>query len=160
MGRVCAWIGAQPFAVEIAESAWLFPIIESIHVLALALVVGSIAMVDLRLLGVVAVRTRVTERINHLLPYTWAAFTAAVVSGGLLFSSQAATYCANIHFQLKLGFLALAGINMAVFHLAGYRDVAKWDSDIKPPGSARIAGGVSLSLWVAIVCFGRWIGFD
>ncbi len=157
---LCAWLGTLPLSQEIAESPWMFPTIESVHVIAIALVVGSIAVVDLRLLGFKSAHFKVTERVNHLLPFTWVAFAVALISGGLMFLSQAKTYCGNIHFRLKLVALALAGVNMIAFHVLGYRDVARWDSSAKTPPAAKFAGSVSLTLWVSIVCLGRWIGFD
>ena len=154
----CVWLQAQPFAVTIAESLWLFPALESLHVIALTLVVGSIAMVDLRLLGL---RTgpRVSALLTHLLPFTWSAFAASVVTGLLLFSSQATTYYANVPFRVKLLLLAIAGVNMAAFHTFSYRDVARWDDSRKPPWSAQVAGAVSLGIWASIVFLGRWIAF-
>lgn len=154
----CAWLESQSVAVAIAQSSWLFPAVESLHVIALTLVVGSIAMLDLRLLGL-RTSPRVTELAAHLLPFTWSAFAAAVVTGLVLFSSQATVYYDNVPFRLKLVLLAAAGLNMAVFHAFSFREVARWDQAARPRLSARLAGGLSLSLWTGIVFLGRWIAF-
>ena len=146
-------------ATEIRENEYAFPSIESVHVLAIAIVVGSIAIVDLRLLGL-ASRERPVSRISaDVLPVTWTAFALAAVSGVLMFMSNAPTYSHNAYFRGKLILLALAGINMAVFQAFAYRGVASWDTARRTPLAARIAAACSLSLWVLIVAAGRWIGF-
>jgi hypothetical protein len=147
-----------PFPTEIRESAWLFPTIETVHVLALVLVVGSIAFLDLRLLGWTSRPRRITDLIAETLPWTWSAFAVAATSGALMFSSKAVTYYSNIPFRLKMLCLMLAGFNMIWFHHVSLRRVGGWDHGA-PPASARIAGGLSMLLWITIVGAGRWIGF-
>ena len=147
-----------PFAVAIAESTWLFPFFETTHVMALTLVVGSVAMMDLRLLGVGNRNRRITELTAAMLPWAWTAFAVAATCGVLLFSSKASTYYMNIPFRIKMVCLAFAGVNMLVFHSVTARGIASWD-DGTPVRAARLAGVVSLSLWVVIVATGRWIGF-
>lgn len=152
-------IEALPLAKAIAGGV-LFPWIESVHVLAAATVVGTVAMVDLRLLGFRAGERGVRRLIAEVLPYTWAAFGLAALTGLLLFSSSATTYAVNLWFQLKFGLLLVAGVNMAWFHLLPYRTVHLWDELIRPPTRARIAGFLSLSIWIGVVACGRWIGFS
>jgi hypothetical protein len=146
-------------ASAIGESVWLFPTIETIHVLALSLVVGSIAIVDLRLLGWASARRAVSSIAHEVLPWTWAAFVVALISGALLFSSKAVQYYNNIPFRIKIALLLAAGLNMLWFQLRTYRDVALWDAAAKPPAGARWAGSFSLVFWVGVVAAGRWIGF-
>lgn len=93
-----------------------------------------------------------------MLPWAWTAFALAVVCGFLLFASKAATYYENVPFQIKMVCLGLAGLNMLVFHLVTARRMAVWDQE-DPPGQVKVAGLISLTLWVAIVAAGRWIGF-
>ncbi len=148
-----------PFALVIAENAWLFPTIETFHVLALAIVVGSISMIDLRLLGIAHRKHAVTHLSHDVLPWTWAGFVVAVASGALMFSAKAVDYWDNPFFRIKLGLLLAAGINMAIFHLFTWRSVADWDQTASAPRAARIAGLVSLLFWIGVVICGRWIGF-
>lgn len=154
-----AALEAAPFAVAIAESPWLFPAIEVVHVIAIVLVVGSIAMLDLRLLGVSSRDQGVMELANETLPWTWVAFALALCSGLLMFASAATRYFDNIPFRVKMLLLMLAGINMAIFHLSAYRSVHQWNNQLPTPTAARIAGTLSLGFWVGVVFFGRWIGF-
>jgi uncharacterized membrane protein len=147
------------FATAIREGSVLFPWIECVHVLALTLVIGSIAVVDLRLIGVTSRDRAVTDVTRAVLPVTWIAFVCAVITGVLMFSSNATTYGVNIYFRVKMALIVLAGINMAVYHLAVNRGAQSWRTARDTPTRARIVGGVSLCLWLAIVAAGRWIGF-
>ena len=146
-------------ADAIRENDNLFPLIESLHVLAISLVVGSIVAVDLRLLGLAWVTRPVSRVSGGILPLTWCAFFAAVVSGALLWSSNATRYLANGYFLAKMILIALAGVNMLAFHFIGARDQRRWDHDTRLPLAARFAGGLSLLLWIAVITCGRWIGF-
>ncbi len=150
---------AAPFAVQIRENDVAFPWIESVHVLAITLVVGSIAVVDLRLLGF-ASRDRSVSRLSaDVLPVTWAAFAVAAASGFLLFASNAPKYFDNPYFRGKLVLLVLAGINMLVFQRIVGRGQPGWDAAGSTPRAARVAAALSLVLWALVVTCGRWIGF-
>jgi len=146
-------------ANRIREDELLFPLIESIHVVAICLVVGSILVVDLRLLGLASVRRSVSRVTSGTLPVTWGAFAVAVVSGGLLFISNATNYLANDYFVAKIFLIGAAGLNMAIFHVISARHLPRWENEASPPLSARLAGGLSILLWVSVVACGRWIGF-
>jgi hypothetical protein len=143
----------------VRENDLLFPFIESVHVLAVCLVVGSIAAVDLRLLGFASVDRPVGRLMRSILPITVGAFGLALAAGSLLFISHASKYLENRFFIAKITLIALAGVNMAVFHLIGARNLDHWENDALPPLFARVAGGLSLFLWVSVVACGRWIGF-
>jgi hypothetical protein len=156
--KTIAWLQAQPFATEVRESEWLFPTIETVHVLALVIVIGSIFTVDLRLLGLTSRSRAFSAVAREMLPWTWAAFAVASTAGLALFSSKAVTYAANLPFRMKMLLLLLAGFNMTVFQLVGSRRLESWDSG-KPPAVAKFAGGASLLLWTGVVATGRWIGF-
>jgi hypothetical protein len=129
-----------------------------VHVFALVFVVGTIMTVDLRLMGITNRDRPFGQLAATMLPWTWTAFGVAATAGLLMFSSKALTYYANIPFRVKMLCLLLAGINMAVFHLFGTRQLESWDLK-RPPIAARFAGGASLLLWTTIVAAGRWIGF-
>lgn len=146
-------------ATAIREVSILFPALESLHVIAVTLVVGTIAVVDLRLLGLASHRRSANRLINELLPFTWGAFALAVITGSLLFTSKSVDYAANVAFLAKLVVLFLAGLNMVVFHLGVHRRIASWDLAPTPPLAARAAGLFSLMLWATVIVLGRWIGF-
>ena len=143
----------------IAESTWMFPTIETIHVMALVTVIGTIALVDLRLVGVRGHALRVSQLAKDTLPLTWGAFVLAVITGSLLFISKATSYVINPYFLAKMVCLLLAGFNMMYFHLTTWRTVDHWEQDPTFPFEAKIAGWLSLIFWVLVVFFGRAIGF-
>jgi hypothetical protein len=152
------WLEHRPFAIAIAESTWLFPITETVHVLALTVVIGAVAMMDLRLLGVGHKDRPVSDVIASSLPWAWSAFAVAFIAGSMMFCSKAVSYAANVPFRIKIVCLLLAAINMLVFHLFTARQMASWDQGA-PPLGARLAAAFSLILWVVIAATGRWIGF-
>jgi hypothetical protein len=156
------WIQNLPLAGamrgDIEGSEWLFPIVETIHVLTLTIVFGSIVMVDLRLLGVTGHGTSISRLTDETLPWTWTAWILSAITGTMLFMSKAVTYYGNFQFRMKFVFMALAAVNMLIFHFGAYRKVAQWDTAV-PPNSARIAGALSIAFWVTVIFFGRWVGF-
>jgi hypothetical protein len=146
-------------ASAIREGETLFPWIECVHVLALTLVIGSIAVVDLRLLGLRSRDRSVLETTAEALPITWTAFAFALLTGGLMFASNAVTYAHNSFFQAKIALIACAGLNMLGYHLLVGRSAASWHTATLTPLRARLVGGISLALWIAVAACGRWIGF-
>jgi hypothetical protein len=153
-----AWPLAAAVRGDTPGTEWFFPIIETFHVMALTIVVGSIAMVDLRLLGIASRNSSVSHLSAEILPWTWTAWCVAAVLGTLLFISNASTYAANPQFQLKFVCMGLAAVNMLAFQFGAYRHVSRWDTG-KTPASAKLAGALSLTFWIGVVFFGRWTGF-
>jgi len=147
------------FGTTIAESTWMFPTIETVHVIALVTVLGMIAIVDLRLIGVSSRQLAVTKLSNDTLPWVWGAFGLAAITGGLLFVSKASSYVANPYFLWKLVMLTCAGLNMMYFNFFTSRTVEHWDLDPSVPFAAKLAGGLSLVFWLLVLFFGRAIGF-
>jgi len=158
LAAIESWPISAALRGETPGTEWLFPIVETLHVMALTLVFGSIAMIDLRLLGIASRNSAVSRLSNEVLPWTWTAWCVAAVFGTLMFIAKAGTYAGNLQFQLKFICMGLAALNMLVFKFGAYRQVARWDSG-EPPMSAKVAGALSLSLWIGVVFFGRWVGF-
>jgi hypothetical protein len=156
---VIAYFEGSGLADNIRENDNLFPLIESIHVVALCLVVGSIFMLDLRLLGLASTNRPVGRLIHAILPVTWGAFAIAVITGFLMFVSNATKYLANDFFVAKMCLLGVAGLNMIIFHVISTRDLPQWEKQASPPLRARLAGAFSILFWISIVACGRWIGF-
>ena len=135
------------------------PIVEAAHVLAIATVFGTILVVDLRLLGFAGMQRNYRLLSREMLPKTWMAFVAAVITGVVMFAPNAITYYGNTAFRLKMLALVLAGLNMAAFHLIPWKTVSHWDAGTPTPVAARVAGGLSLALWIGVIAAGRWIAF-
>jgi hypothetical protein len=146
-------------ADNIRENDLLFPLIESVHVVSICLVVGSILVVDLRLLGLASLDRSVSRVTRGILPLTWFAFAVAVASGSLMFISNATKYLENGYFITKLLLIGAAGLNMVIFHAISARNQPQWENKARLPFPARLAGGLSILLWISVVACGRWIGF-
>ena len=158
--EVCRWLGSTHGSIALHESIWVYPIVESVHVLTLTLFLGLAVIVDLRLLGASLSATPVSQVMRRLGPWMLAGFTVMVVSGTLLFYAAPVRTYSNIFFRLKMTFLLLAGLNVAVFHFTTSRTMSQWDLDSRPPIRARLAGAVSLGLWAAIAVCGRMIAYN
>lgn len=154
-----SWIQHTGLGAAIRESTSLFPWLESIHVLAITTVVGTIAIVDLRLVGLTSRERPVSELMAEILPYTRAAFALAVLTGSLLFASHASEYMHKTPFVAKLILLCIALLNIGVFHMLTTRDIHTWDTVRAPPAAVKLAGAVSLAVWIGVVACGRWTGF-
>jgi hypothetical protein len=156
----CEWLANTPGSIALHESIYVYPVIESIHVLTLCLFLGLAAMLDLRLLGITMRETPVSEMADRLLPWTIAGFVVMVISGAFLFYGIPVRTYQNIFFRIKVVLLVLSGVNAFVFHSTIYRKVAEWNLDTVPPIRARLAGGLSLLFWASIVVAGRMIAYN
>jgi hypothetical protein len=154
-----AYFEDSAIAESIREGDALFPFIESVHVVAICLVVGSIFVMDLRLLGLASLHRPVGRLAGAILPVTWSAFALAATSGSLLFISNATKYLGNGYFAAKMFLIFAAGLNMIIFHAISARDLRQWEKEPLPPLRARLAGALSILLWIAVVACGRLIGF-
>lgn len=154
-----AAIEATPIATWVRTGLNVLPFINVAHIVAVALVFGTIFMVDMRLIGLQSVTRPVTRVARDLLKWTWVGFGIAAVTGLLMFSANATTFYINTQFQLKMVVLVLAGLNMVVFELITARSIADWDTQRITPNAARFAGVASILLWVSVIVLGRWIGY-
>ncbi|MBO9601941.1 MAG: hypothetical protein J7496_05475 [Novosphingobium sp.] len=154
------WQGleASAFGDYVAESTWAFPTLESLHVMSFVTVLGSLLVVDLRILGIGWKDVRLTTLSHETLRITWIGFVCAAITGLMLFCSKATSYVINPYFKLKLVMLAFAGINMVVFQFVTWKSVAGWDLG-KVPTAAKVSATLSLLAWICVVFFGRAIGF-
>ena len=154
-----ASLESSSLATGIRDSLYLFPLIESLHVLGLAMVFGTIAIIDLRLLGIASIRRPFTRITSDIMKWTWAAFVWTATTGMLMFITNANVYYHNFFFRTKIVLLALAGMNMVIFELTSGRTVHRWHKDAAAPLAGRTAAVLSLLLWITIIVMGRWIGF-
>jgi len=145
-------------ATTIRNSAYLFPFLEAAHVMALSLVFGTVTVVDLRLLGVASKDRSAVRVSDELLKWTWGAFALVVLTGVVMFTTNARVYAHNTAFLIKMALLAVAGLNMLTFHFTAARNMNRWDRQAAPP-IGKAAAALSLCLWIGIVFAGRVIGF-
>ena len=150
---------ASGLATKIRDSVFLFPMIESTHVIGLALVFGTIAIIDLRLLGIASTQRSFQRMASDILKWTWGAFALTALTGSLMFISNASVYYHNFYFRTKMLLLALTGINMLFFELTAGRTIHKWDQAPSAPRAGKAVAALSLAMWIGIICVGRLIGF-
>jgi len=152
-------IEASGLATGIRDALWLFPLIESTHVIGLSLVFGTILIIDLRLLGVASTRRSFQQMASDILKWTWAAFALTVLTGSLMFITNARVYYHNSFFRTKMVLLVLSGINMLVFELTAGRTIHSWEKGPSTPRSGKAAAALSLAMWIGIIIMGRLVGF-
>lgn len=153
-----AWLDSTALAVAMRSSTWMYPIVEIVHIVGFSVLVGSVAMFDLRVLGF-ARSVPVKELGRLLLPWALASLLLIVPAGLMMFSAHPQELMANKAFQLKLLLIGLAGINAAGFHAGAYRSAKAWNTQAKAPAPARAHAIVSLTLWIAVISCGRLLAY-
>jgi hypothetical protein len=141
---------------------WLYPSVETMHIVGIGLLFGSIAVLDLRLLGFN--RSMSAKKLaGHVLPWTLASFLLIIPSGLLMFTAHATEFIDSEVFILKMCLIMAAGVNALLFHTITFRTADVWDSEemrrLPPPPSARAAGAISLLLWVSVIACGRLLAY-
>ena len=154
------WLAETPWSVDLHESQYAYPLIESVHVWTLCLFVGLTIVLDLRLTGLTFRTVPVSEVVRRILPWQIVGFIVMVISGVLLFYAIPIRSYQNIFFRVKMILLIVAGLNVWFFNSGVYRRIQSWDADPIPPPRARLAGFASLALWVLIIFCGRMIAYN
>jgi len=162
IAAVAGQLAASPFAVWLRASAWAYPACEMLHLAGMALLFGSIVVVDLRLAGL-GRQLPVTLLLRHALPATLAGFLVILLSGALLFVAHADDLIGNRAFVAKLGLIVLGVANAAWFHAGPYRTLhagsSGWETLRPPPPVARTCAVLSLVTWMLVICAGRLIAY-
>ena len=156
----CEWLARTEWSIALHESLYVYPWVETPHVVALLLFVGSVTFVDLRLLGWVFREVPVSEVTARLMPWTIGGFVIVATTGALLFYAIPVRTYLSIFFRIKLIVLVIAGANTMIFHRHVTRDTLAWNHDPSPPFRARITGAVSLLSWATIIVMGRMIAYN
>lgn len=155
----CEWLNETSSSIFLRESTWAYPIIGTIHILAIALFGGMVAMSDLRLLGLAMRREPVSEVVSRFRSWESVGFVIIVVSGVLLFWSEPVLCYKSLSFWIKMFLMLLVGVNALIFRATVYRNIARLDDSPITPGGTRLAAGISLTLWISLVLTGRGIAF-
>ncbi len=143
----------------ISRSIWVFPAIEMLHMFGIVALVGATSILDLRLMGLMLREEPVTKLAHTTLRWAWIGATMMIVTGGLMFVSEATKCYTSYAFRVKMVMMLLAGINALVFHTFSFRNVNRWEVG-GTPLTAKFAGACSILLWFGIVGAGRWIAFS
>ena len=159
IAAILQWLEASALATRIRESLYFFPFLESIHVIGLALVFGTLGVIDLRLLGIASSERPFKRMASDILKWTWIAFGLTALTGSLMFITNAGVYYHNFYFRAKMALLVLAAINMLSFELTLGRSVHRWDKATAAPPAGRAVAIFSLLIWISVIFAGRLIGF-
>ena len=154
------WLAATPSSTALRESHYLYLAVLATHVLTLTVFLGTAIIVDLRLLGLVMTRVPVSQILSRLVPWTTGGFVVMATSGSLMFYASPTDKYVNLFFRTKMVMLVLAGVAVWTFFRTVNRSIDRWDRDPVPPASARLAGGLTLLLWIAILAAGRLIPYQ
>src|ERR1019366_9182693 len=153
------FIQQTAFFTELRGSGYVYPVILSLHMVAIALFGGMILMTDMRLLGLAMRKYPIADLIDQLRVPKRYGFLIVAVCGLLMLGCKAEEYYYNAFLRAKLALLILAAVHGLVFRGSVYNKAAEFDRDGRVPGSAKLAAGLSLLLWIAIACMGRGIGY-
>jgi hypothetical protein len=141
---------------------WLYPSIETVHLVGIGLLFGSIAVFDLRLLGF-SRGISVKQLARHVLPWSAAAFVLIIPSGLLMFTAHATELIDSEVFVLKMLLIMAGGLNAALFHTITFRTADVWDTEemrkLPPPPSVRAFAAISLLLWISVIACGRLLAY-
>jgi hypothetical protein len=149
------WFANTWISGVISDSKWLFPAIEGVHIVALALLVGAIFILDLRLLGLVLPTKPLPHLARELAPWILSSLIIILSTGLLLFASEAMKAYTSGPFQVKMILLFTA----IVFHFTIFRILTRADDGVFRPLWNKLAATTSLMLWVGVGLAGRAIGF-
>jgi hypothetical protein len=153
------WIQSTDFFTAMRGSAYVYPIVLTIHLTAIALFGGMILLVDVRLLGLAVRKYTVSELVNQLRPLKRVGFLILIACGLLMAGCKAEEYYYNAFFRTKLTLLLLVGAHALIFHRGVYGNTAELDAAPRMPAQAKLAAALSLILWTGLVIAGRGIGY-
>ena len=149
------WIESTWLNAAMNDNAWAFPLAEAAHFFGLCLLIGSISVIDLRLLGFA--RSFPVRAVHQLLPLVWIGFGINLFTGVLFIFSGPDFYYTNMAFRVKMVLILIAGINALWYQLTVHKEIASWPESGAAPGHAKLIAGTSLLLWIAVIFFGRFI---
>jgi uncharacterized membrane protein len=155
------WLGATPVSLVIQKVFWIIPTVQTLHILAISVVLTSMAMFDLRLLGLAGTRSSIASLSRRFMPWLWGALIVLAASGCILIVGEPKRALGNVAFMLKMSMLATAIIVTLGFLAFLKRDLAGGSTDLAPAHAtvAKITGLLSLALWVGIAVAGRLIAY-
>jgi len=147
------------FSTAFRESAYVWGIVDGVHVIGLCVFLGMLLFWELRLFNVGVRSASVSETWARLSPWIMVGFVIMTLSGVILFCGEPVRYWASIFFRIKAVALVLAGLNAVAFHYGIGRRLVQWDTQPLPK-SAHIVGIASITLWIVIVFCGRLIAYN
>ena len=156
------WLGDTAASSFIQRTFWIIPTVQIVHILAISVVLASMAMFDLRLLGLAGTRNSIASLSRRFMPWLWGALPILAASGCILIVGEPKRALGNVFFGIKMALLIAAIIVTLGFQATLRRDLASGAGDLAASHftAARIVGLVSLALWVGIAVAGRLIAYS
>lgn len=155
--EIFAWMETTVIANTIRTVPWIYPALETSHYIGLAMLVGGIMLIDLRLLGFA--KTLPLRSVIGLIPWVWIGFVINAVSGSLIFIYGATGFSQNKAFRIKMILMLLAGINAMIFTIAASRTGKAWLDTGSVPIPIKVIATASFVLWLGVVTMGRWMAY-
>lgn len=155
----CEWLGMTDVSVGIQTVNWVIPTVQTVHILCIALVISSAAMVNLRLIGAIAQDEPVAVTARRYLPWIWYILPVMLITGTILVIGEPARSLENPAFQMKMLLLIAAMLLTFIVQRQLRHDPLFWDRSGGRRVTARGLAGISIMLWVGIVFAGRWIAY-
>jgi hypothetical protein len=152
----CEWLSATPLSQNIQDAFWVIPTVQTVHIVSIAIVMTSMAMLDLRLVGVAGRRQSLTEMAHRFLPWVWIALLVLLCSGTILIIGEPGRELQNIMFWIKMSSIAAAVVLTLIFQQVLRHNKGYWE---RHRVAAALLGSVSLLLWVTVIAAGRWIAY-
>jgi hypothetical protein len=159
VGQFCDWLSQTPISVTFQSVVWIIPMVQSVHILAIAIVMSSIVMVDLRLLGLMGHTQSISGLARRFLPWVWWSLLVLLVTGAILITAEPRRDLLNPVFQAKMALLVVAMVVTALFQRTVARNMEIWDLSPQKRSGAWVTAVVSLLVWTAIIGCGRWIAY-
>ena len=159
LDKFCSWLEQTPLSQAIQGASWVVPSVQTVHILAIAAVMSSVLMIDLRLAGVVWRDQPVSRVYGRFRPMVWWALPVLLATGSVMIIGEPARSLANSVFQLKMALLVAAIIVTLSHQVPLGRNPAFWELSAGRRGAAQVVATLSLALWAGIVFAGRWIAY-
>ena len=153
------WLGATAASAVIQNVSWIIPLVQTIHILAISIVLSSVAMLDLRLLGLAGKRVTISGMAERFLPWIWGALVVLASTGAILITGEPDRSLLNPAFQIKMALVVAAIVVTLIFQHTVRRNAAFWDLSPARRRSARLTALISLAIWLAIAICGRLIAY-
>jgi len=152
------WLESTSLAEYIRQSLWLYPALEIVHIIGIAILVGAAFMFDLRLLGF-SKTLSISALSRHLLPWSRRGLWLIIPSGVMLFITNAKTLGYDPTFWLKMFLLVIAAVNVLIFHRFIYISANSDGSSGRVPAAAKISALISILVWTAVIACGRLLAY-
>ena len=160
MLEIAIWLSETKWSIALIESLYMYPWIESAHVLSICFFIGILLFVDLRLMGVAFTKLPISEMNKKVLPWSLFGFGLMMLTGFLLFYAIPVRSYQNIFFRFKVILILLAGLNAFLFHRQMKVEGMIWDEGKSIPKSVHLKAAASLVLWSGVIISGRMIAYN